>query len=644
MKFNLVKACLGIVMLVSLVSCDKRVTVTYDLNYEGSTPIIERISAGKIAPMIDDPVREGYSFINWFTTPASGEVYFDFGSPLDNDTTLYARWLELIPVWTITFDLNYSGSTNITQKITDGNAAFKVATPTRDNYVFRGWFLDKNTWEIPFVFENSIEESMIVYAFWSTPSSIIDINSILAERYPGTGFPTFDQNQIAALSYNKETTSISLRSTSSRIVFEYLDKFDSWSIRKLHNSYHLQDSTNKVEGILQYNQHSNILDLEIAKISNFPKFELSRIYPAATIFMPALSSNIKYETVSFLNDTRRYSFSLINTSESDVGSLVNQLTAAGWTRDTSLTKIFPQTDITFLDPNNRVIIVLEAGSNKIDVTYVPNVYNKSNTYSAVTRLEIISGYDLSAIPEYTPISVLSQIDSSPDLSFTKLTLPSKREFKIIGEIKIPYLYYINKVPDLYRETILEAGFQRVSDIPHTLNANSMWLSPAGTFQPYYLIESSKQISEGAGTFDEIYLTILGIEETPESFRDIYSFLEVQTGLNLETIQDFGVLGTDNFVYSVGEVVLPTQSRTILPIVYGYDFTYNYPTTDFHFTFLSKLLEEGFVSDPAKSHMLPGTTNVVVYCFNSPSSVRFSFDLYYYADDDNGVGNISFVSN
>ena len=642
MKNKFVKACLGIVMLVSFASCDKRIEITYDLNYEGSTPVIEKILSGKTAPIPDDPTRDGYKFTNWYTTPKTGDVLFNFAKELTQNTTLYARWDIVIPTWTVTFDLDYEGSTNIIQEITDGELPFKVATPTRESYIFLGWWLEN---DVPFSFDTPVTQSTTVLALWSDILHIDNINDILSSWKPGSDFPVFDTNELAAYIRDSkaDTISLSFKAESSRSVFSYLDKFASWNIRKIHNSFHLQSGNNSVEAILQYNQQSHIIDITFASIKNYPTFELQHIFSTASIVTPEKGLTSGYEDVSFTNDTRFYQFTLSASSTSNITTIREQHEKAGWTNDESLAKTLPDVTYTLLDPNRRVIIALSNVDNKTQITYVPNVYNRGDTNVATTRLEMISQYDLTAIPTYIPDSKLSEIDSSTNLELTGLVLSNPRQYKVIGEIKIPYLYYTNKIPDEYRQKIMDAGFTRVSDIPHPDNSSTMWLSPIGTFQPYYLIETTRQISVGGNLFDEIYLTVLGIEETPKEFVDIYSFLEIQTGLDLDILEKFGDLNSEEFVYTVSKAILPEQSRTILPILYGYNFTYDYPSTDFYISFLTKIMSAGFQVDISKSFTLPGTTDFIVYCFKSPVSVRFQYYMYFYAHDTKGLGNISFVS-
>lgn len=69
------------------------VTVTFDDMVAGTdNKVVEVIKGSKVAKP-EDPVREGYTFAGWYADEALTEAY-DFGSPVNEDTTLYAKWTE----------------------------------------------------------------------------------------------------------------------------------------------------------------------------------------------------------------------------------------------------------------------------------------------------------------------------------------------------------------------------------------------------------------------------------------------------------------------------------------------------------------------------------------------------------------------
>jgi uncharacterized repeat protein (TIGR02543 family) len=103
-----------------------------------------------------------YEFVGWYASP--DDFYL---SPLtsktipDSDITLYAK-LRRKHV-TVTFNSN-GGSFVPSQSVIGGESATRPADPTRDGYVFKGWFLDDglSRW----AFDRAVETSMTLHARW----------------------------------------------------------------------------------------------------------------------------------------------------------------------------------------------------------------------------------------------------------------------------------------------------------------------------------------------------------------------------------------------------------------------------------------------------------------------------------------------
>ena len=74
---------------------EKEVTISFNLNYAGATASIpaQTVKAGGNATAVTAPVRDGYTFMGWFTNPSCEEEYrFSFLFPIYDDLTVYARW------------------------------------------------------------------------------------------------------------------------------------------------------------------------------------------------------------------------------------------------------------------------------------------------------------------------------------------------------------------------------------------------------------------------------------------------------------------------------------------------------------------------------------------------------------------------
>ena len=69
------------------------VTVTFDDMVDGTANKEVKVLKGSKVAKPEDPVREGYAFVGWYADEALSEAY-DFGSPVNEDTVLYAKWTE----------------------------------------------------------------------------------------------------------------------------------------------------------------------------------------------------------------------------------------------------------------------------------------------------------------------------------------------------------------------------------------------------------------------------------------------------------------------------------------------------------------------------------------------------------------------
>ena len=124
-----------------LKNLNKAHTVTFDLNYTGSTPIVRKMTYLTKLGDFDTPLRKGYVFKGWFldqactTTTAEGDYHFygmvNENAPDDDAFTVYAKWQEFAPgVQTVS--------------IFDSETLY--VTP--ENYAITNldWFNEKNKW------------------------------------------------------------------------------------------------------------------------------------------------------------------------------------------------------------------------------------------------------------------------------------------------------------------------------------------------------------------------------------------------------------------------------------------------------------------------------------------------------------------
>ncbi len=115
-------------------------TITYNSN-GGSDVATEVHAAGSVIFKPADPVKAGYTFDAWYSD-ATLNTLFDFNTVMsEDDQTLFAQWAP--NSYTLTLDVtegrpwaDASGS----KLVTYGQAYGFLATPTRADYNFAGWY------------------------------------------------------------------------------------------------------------------------------------------------------------------------------------------------------------------------------------------------------------------------------------------------------------------------------------------------------------------------------------------------------------------------------------------------------------------------------------------------------------------------
>ena len=87
------------------------------------------------------PTREGYTFIGWFTAESDEFVFGE--TQISNGFELYAHWQ--VNTHTVTYKYNDGATADKTAEIKFGTSLNTEATeddPSRDGYIFKGWYID----------------------------------------------------------------------------------------------------------------------------------------------------------------------------------------------------------------------------------------------------------------------------------------------------------------------------------------------------------------------------------------------------------------------------------------------------------------------------------------------------------------------
>ena len=134
------------------------VELTFKPNNDKDAWTLNIIKGEKVAKPAD-PVKEGYTFKGWFTDEEMTKE-FNFDKAVEENTTLYAKWEEII--YTVTFN-PANGKDAWTEKVAYGKTVAKPANdPVKDGYTFIAWQFDGREYN----FDTSVMKNIELIAAW----------------------------------------------------------------------------------------------------------------------------------------------------------------------------------------------------------------------------------------------------------------------------------------------------------------------------------------------------------------------------------------------------------------------------------------------------------------------------------------------
>lgn len=172
---------------------ESEINNNYELKYhkvifsttDGLSSIQQIVEHGHTAMKPENPKREGYSFVGWYTDDKLSKPY-DFTTIITDDINLYAKWNNQYKVSFIT----NGGGVVEAQTIESGDKIMQPSDPTKYGMIFDGWYTDsalKNKYD----FNTCVNSDIILYARWksdykNTATTIQYINS----GYSSSDYPT----------------------------------------------------------------------------------------------------------------------------------------------------------------------------------------------------------------------------------------------------------------------------------------------------------------------------------------------------------------------------------------------------------------------------------------------------------------------
>lgn len=137
-------------------------TVTFD-SQGGSAVDSQFVRPSERAFEPTAPIRDGYVFVGWYKEALCTNAY-SFTTPVTQNTTLYAKWIDASTAYTVTFD-SKGGSAVESQAVSGGGKAAEPADPGFTDHVFTGWYTDEGC-TIPYDFDTLLSSDITLYAGW----------------------------------------------------------------------------------------------------------------------------------------------------------------------------------------------------------------------------------------------------------------------------------------------------------------------------------------------------------------------------------------------------------------------------------------------------------------------------------------------
>ncbi len=154
--------------------------LSFNTNGHGKHPNTVEVNKINTLPEITD---EGYTFIGWYYDKELTKKV-NIGDTVTENKTVYAKW----EVKKFTVHFNSNGGTEIaSQTIEYGKHCPRPSNPTKENYIFAGWYKDQN-FTLPCDFINGIIISEVTcYAKWIPQASegdtlTVEFNSKLGSK------------------------------------------------------------------------------------------------------------------------------------------------------------------------------------------------------------------------------------------------------------------------------------------------------------------------------------------------------------------------------------------------------------------------------------------------------------------------------
>jgi len=133
-------------------------------------PITQMINTTINEP--EEPVKNGHIFAGWYQD-SSFNLEFNFSTVINEDVTLYAKWIEDPDMIEITFE-TYGGSEMETIYTEPNEAVIIPKTSLKDGHIFLGWYKDQEFTKQAYS-PLTVTEDTVLYAKWYEEPNVVYI-------------------------------------------------------------------------------------------------------------------------------------------------------------------------------------------------------------------------------------------------------------------------------------------------------------------------------------------------------------------------------------------------------------------------------------------------------------------------------------
>jgi len=182
---------------LSIAACTGAQNIVITFDTDGGNEI-ENMTIGISSTTVElpTPIKEGYTFIGWYTDPSLTTPWSLAALLSGSGTlTLYAKWIEDTESYTITFESN-GGSTVDSITLAVGATVTAPTDPTKEGFTFGGWYSEAAL-TTSYTFSTMPAQNFTLYAKWN---EVVSQQTISFEENGGTDVANLTQDIGSAVS------------------------------------------------------------------------------------------------------------------------------------------------------------------------------------------------------------------------------------------------------------------------------------------------------------------------------------------------------------------------------------------------------------------------------------------------------------